>query len=111
VLRRRTLEALKINGVTCEESERSASILAISADGVKTYRLFPASRPPGLSELFGASTFTLDTGDRRIVIGHVSSYDPERIRQMDWTVDGRNVAYADVSMLDSLAREIKNGTL
>jgi hypothetical protein len=110
-LRQRTLNALQANQVRHHESIYGASILAESDAGGRTYRLFPASRPPGLPELFDASTFVREQGDRRIVIGNISAFNEERVRQMDWTVDQRNVTYADVSMIDSLAKEIKLGKL
>jgi hypothetical protein len=110
-LRQRTLDALQAHQVKHRESIYGASILAESDAGGRTYRLFPASRPPGLAELFDASTFLREPGDRRIVIGNISAFNEARVRQMDWTVDQRNVTYADVSMVDSLAKEIKLGTL
>ena len=110
-LRQRTLNALQANQVTYHESIYGASILAESDTGEITYRLFPATRPPGLPELFDASTFVREQGERRIVIGNISAFNEERVRQMDWTVDQRNVSYADVSMVDSLAKQIKVGTL
>jgi hypothetical protein len=110
-LRERTLNALQANDVKHHGSIHGVSILAESDAAGKTYRLFPASRPPGLRELFDASTFVREPGNRRIVIGNISAFNDERVKQMDWAVDGRNVDYADVSMLDALAKEIKFGAL
>jgi hypothetical protein len=110
LLRQRTLQALETVAVEYEQSRYGASVFARSNDHTKTYRLFPTSRPPGLPELFDASIFT-EAGDRRIVVGNISSFNRERIRQMDWTVDGRNVAYADVTILDAIAQKIKSGVL
>jgi hypothetical protein len=45
------------------------------------------------------------------IIGRVTSFNAERVQQMDWTIGGRNVGYADVSMLDVVAQRIKAGLL
>lgn len=111
LLRQDTLDALEANQVTHSESMQSASIFAQSGNGGKTYRLFPTSRPPGLPELFDASTFTREQGERRIVVGRISSFNVERRKHLDWTVRDRNVLYVDVTMLDSLAQQIKAGSL
>jgi hypothetical protein len=112
-LRKRTLDALDRNGVKHRPSRFSASVFAESSSpsSPKTYSLFPTSRPPGLSELYDASTRDRDVGDRRIVVGRIASFNPERVQQMDWTVGGRNVAYADASMLDVVAQDIRAGAL
>jgi hypothetical protein len=110
-LRQRTLDALIRNGVNHRISSSGASIYATAAVNGTTYSLFPTTRPPGLPELFDASTFSRDVGQRRIVVGNIASYSALRARQMDWTVDGRNVLYADVSMLDKLADMIKAGAI
>jgi hypothetical protein len=110
-LRERTLEALHSNAIPCIESQHGVSIFAPSSSGKMTYRVFPVSRPPGLPELYTASTFKLEQGDRRIVVGNVSSFNSERVEQLDWTIGGRNVIYVDVSMLDCVAKEIASGTL
>jgi TIR domain len=112
-LRERTLEALNRNSVKHRTSMSSATIFAESSppSSPKSYSLFPTSRPPGLPELYDASTRERDVGDRRIVIGRLTSFNAERVRQMDWTIGGRNVAYADVSMLDVVAQKIKAGSL
>lgn len=112
-LRERTLEALVRNGVKHHTSISSASIFAESSGPPtqQSYSLFPTSRPPGLPELYDASTRERDVGDHRIVIGRVTSFNAERVRQMDWTVGGRNVIYVDATMLDVVAQKIKAGSL
>jgi hypothetical protein len=112
-LRERTLEALNRNSVKHRTSMSSATVFAESSppSPTKSYSLFPTSRPPGLPELYDASTRQRDVGDRRIVIGRITSFNAERVHQMDWTIGGRNVAYADVSMLDVVAQRIKAGSL
>jgi len=112
-LRERTLEALDRNGVKHRTSMSSASVFAESSppSSPKSYSLFPTSRPPGLLELYDASTRERDVGDRRIVIGRITSFNAERVQQMDWTIGGRNVGYVDISMLDIVAQRIKAGLL
>jgi hypothetical protein len=115
LMRSQTFEALALNAVNHRPSKSGASIYAESAPGpgraIRTYSLFPTSRPPGVPELFDASTRTFDVGDTRIVVGRIFSYNQERLDQMKWTVNGRNVTYIDISMLDNLASDIKNGAL
>ncbi len=112
-LRKRTLEALDRNCVKHRASMSSATIFAESSPPYppKSYSLFPTSQPPGLPELFDASTRERDVGDRRIVIGRTTSFNVERVHQLDWTTGGRNVGYADVSMLDVVAQRIKAGSI
>jgi hypothetical protein len=111
LLRKRTIDALQNANAEYEQSRYGVSVFARSDDQTKTYRLFPSSRPPGLPELFDASTFTQESGDRRIVIGNISSFNPQRIRHLDWTINGRNVAYADVTIVDAIVQKMKDGTI
>ena len=99
-MRHRTLAAL----LRCGQQPRLSRIdAAIHLDHPPRWSLVPSGRPPGISELHAASCCDdPDYAPRRIVVGHVGSLPAERRRQMDWAIDGRNVEYCDVTMLDSL---------
>ena len=44
---------------------------------------------------------------QRIVVGHTGSLPANRRHQIDWAIQGRNVSYCDVTMLDALCETIR----
>lgn len=100
-MRRRTMEALERHG---QQPRLSLEDAAIHLGGQPPRcSLVPSARPPGITELHDASTRSgSGHGPLRIVVGHAGSLPAERRQQMDWAIDGRNVQYCDVSMLDTL---------
>jgi hypothetical protein len=111
-MRQRTIEALTHQDVDYLQSESDVSLVMKHMSTGKTYRFFPTSRPPGIAEIYEASTrITEEVGDSRIVIGRCSCINDERIRQMEWVVEGRNVAFCDIFMLETLLEKISQGVL
>ena len=107
-IRRRTLEALQQQGLKPVHYTGDACLHIADALGRPRYSLVPADRPPGFAELHDASTRSSDLhGDQRVVVGHASSLPPSRRRQLDWAIEGRNVRYWDVSVLDQLCQTIR----
>ena len=107
-IRLRTLEALQQQGLNPVPHTGDACLHLADGQGRPRYSLVPAERPPGFAELHDASTRSsvLD-GDQRVVVGHISSLPPNRRRQLDWAIEGRNVRYWDVSVLDLLCQTIR----
>jgi hypothetical protein len=111
-MRQRTVEALNRKKVDFLQSSHDFSLIAKCISTGKTYSFLPASRPPGITDIFEASTrITDDIGDSRIVVGRCSCINDERIQQMEWVVEGRNVAFCDIFMLDTLLDRINQGVL
>ena len=107
-LRQRTLDALRRQGLNPAPDSGDACLHIADALGRPRYSLVPAERPPGFAELHDASTRTTALhGDQRVVVGHTSSLPASRRRQMDWAIEGRNVRYCDVTLLDGLCQAIR----
>lgn len=106
-MRQRTLEALQRQGLNPVPHTGDACLHIADAAGRPRFSLVPADRPPGFAELHEASTRTSDLhGDQRVVVGLTGSLPVSRRRQMDWAIQGRNVRYCDVSLLDGLCQTI-----
>lgn len=108
LMRQRTLEALQQQGLNPVPHSTDACLHLADAQGRPRYSLVPVDRPPGFAELHDASTRSSDLhGDQRVVVGHASSLPSSRRRQLDWAIQGRNVRYWDVSVLDQLSQMIR----
>lgn len=111
-MRQRTIEALSRQQVGYLQSSSDITLIVNCSSTGKTYRFFPTSRPPGITDIYEASTrITDDIGDSRIVVGRCSCINDERIKQMEWVVEGRNVAFCDIFMLDTLLERISQGVV
>lgn len=104
-MRRRTLEALERHG---QQPGLSGLDAAIHLGSPPRWSLVPTSRPPGIAELHAASRCAdPGHGPQRIVVGHAGCLPVERRQQMDWAIEGRNVQYCDVTMLDTLITTLR----
>jgi hypothetical protein len=107
-MRQRTLAALQRHGLTPVPQSDDACLHIADGLGQPRYSLVAADRPPGFSELHVASTRgSHHHGAQRIVVGHTGSLPADRRRQIDWAIQGRNVSYCDVTMLDALCETIR----
>jgi hypothetical protein len=107
-MRQRTLVALQRQGLFPLPHSGDVCLHIADALGQARFSLVPADRPPGFCELYEASTRTTDRhGDQRVVVGNTGSLPAGRRRQMDWAIQGRNVRYCDVTMLDGLCQTIR----
>jgi hypothetical protein len=107
-IRQRTLEALQQQGLYPVPHTGDACLHLADAQGRPRYSLVPVDRPPGFAELHDASTRSSELhGDQRVVVGHATSLPSSRRRQLDWAIEGRNVRYWDVSVLDQLCQTIR----
>ena len=108
-IRRRSLMALRRHGLSVQPGLAGA---AIHVQGAATgFSLLPTVRPPDVGDLHAASTGDpASHAPLRIVVGHAANLPAERRALMDWAVDGRNVQYCDVAMLDTLLRQINGST-
>ena len=107
-MRQRTLDALQRQGLKPELNKGDACLHIADAQGRPRYSLVPADRPPGFAELHDASTRSTDHhGVERVVVGYTGSLPPSRRRQLDWAIQGRNVRYCDVTLLDRLCQQIR----
>jgi hypothetical protein len=107
LIRQRTLEALQRQGLNPLPHTADACLHLADGQGRPRYSLVPADRPPGFAELHEASTrSSVLHGDQRVVVGHTSSLPSSRRRQLDWAIQGRNVRYWDISVLDQLCQTI-----
>jgi hypothetical protein len=105
-IRQRTLEALRRHGIS---GRPAAAGVAIHGGGSPPrWSLVPCARPPGIAELHAASSCAEPGhGHQRVVVGRAGSLPLERRQQMDWAIDGRNVQYCDVTMLDALIAQLE----
>jgi hypothetical protein len=111
-MHKRTLEALQRQGLNPLPHSGDVCLHIADALGQARFSLVPAERPPGFYDLHEASTRTTDRhGDQRVVVGNTGSLPAGRRRQMDWAVQGRNVRYCDVTMLDGLCQSIREELL
>ena len=111
-MRQRTLVALQRQGLFPLPHSGDVCLHIADALGQARFSLVPADRPPGFCELYEASTRTTDRhGDQRVVVGNTGSLPAGRRRQMDWAIQGRNVRYCDVTMLDELCQSIREELL
>jgi hypothetical protein len=111
-MHKRTLEALQRQGLNPLPHSGDVCLHIADALGQARFSLVPAERPPGFYELHEASTRTTDRhGDQRVVVGNTGSLPAGRRRQMDWAIQGRNVRYCDVTMLDGLCQSIREELL
>ena len=111
-MHKRTLAALQRQGVIPLPHTGDVCLHIADALGQARFSLVPAERPPGFYELHEASTRTTDRhGDQRVVVGNTGSLPAGRRRQMDWAIQGRNVRYCDVTMLDGLCQSIREELL
>jgi hypothetical protein len=114
-MRQRTIGALERHNITYSCAPYGASFYAesdssyVRVNGQKVYHIIPSARPPGLAQLCDASTY--GSGDQRVVIGHVAAFGRERLRQLGWATEGRNVCFRDIELIDAIAEEIKRGSL
>jgi hypothetical protein len=109
---KRTLAALQRQGLNPLPHSGDVCLHIADALGQARFSLVPAERPPGFYELHEASTRTTDRhGDQRVVVGNTGSLPAGRRRQMDWAIQGRNVRYCDVTMLDGLCQSIREELL
>ncbi|MFN9623001.1 MAG: hypothetical protein ACK587_09255, partial [Cyanobacteriota bacterium] len=107
-IRQRTLEALQQQGLNPIPHTADACLHLADAQGRPRYSLVTVDRPPGFAELHDASTRSSELhGDQRVVVGHATSLPSSRRRQLDWAMEGRNVRYWDVSVLDQLCQTIR----
>jgi hypothetical protein len=111
-MHKRTLAALQRQGLNPLPHSGDVCLHIADALGQARFSLVPAERPPGFYELHEASTRTTDRhGDQRVVVGNTGSLPAGRRRQMDWAIQGRNVRYCDVTMLDGLCQSIREELL
>jgi hypothetical protein len=105
-IRQRTLAAVQRHELTHSSSGGEA---AIHLTGLKAgCTLLPSGRPPGLRDLHEASTRTAAAyGDQRVVVGHTLNIPLAARQRIDWAIQGRNVEYCDVTMLDSLFESLQ----
>lgn len=107
-LQQRILDSLHHHGLTPQQTEEDTAIHLHGSDGMARISLLPTSRPPGLNELHGASQRQAkDYGPSRIVIGRLGAMSPQRLAQLNWISEGRNVRVQDVNALDAFCTSIK----
>ena len=107
-MRQRSLAALQRQGLNPLPHSGDVCLHIADELGQPRFSLVPAERPPGFYELHEASIRTTDRhGDQRVVVGNTGSLPVGRRRQMDWAIQGRNVRYCDVTMLDGLCQTIR----
>jgi len=108
-IRRRSQMALRRHGLSVQPGRAGA---AIHVQGAATgFSLLPTVRPPDVVDLHAASTGdSASHAPLRIVVGHAANLPAERRALMDWAVDGRNVQYCDVAMLDTVIAQLNGST-
>jgi hypothetical protein len=105
-MRQRTLEALRRHGISGRLAQ--AGVAIHGGGSPPRWSLVPCARPPGIAELYAASSFAEPGhGRQRVVVGRAGSLPLERRQQMDWAIDGRNVQYCDITMLDALIAQLE----
>jgi len=107
-MRERTMAALQRQGLNPLPHSEDACLHIADGLGQPRFSLVAADRPPGFQDLYDASTRTsVRHGALRIVVGHTGSIPAGRRQQIDWAIQGRNVRYCDVTMLDELCEMIR----
>lgn len=108
-IRRRSHRAVRRHGFTVQPGRAGAAIHVQGA--ASDFSLLPTVRPPDVVDLHSASIRdSASHAPLRIVVGHAANLPAERRALMDWAVDGRNVQYCDVAMLDTLLSQINGST-
>jgi hypothetical protein len=110
-IRRRTIESLRRQGFSPKLAEEDAAIHIRGEGNSEHWRLLPIGRPPRLEDLHDASlrrkASDTEQSDTRIVVGPTGGIPFGRRRQLDWVVEGRNVRFCDVSMLDAVLQSLR----